>query len=99
MLNRDETGYDSTTEQTLVDPNYWMCECTTQFIHSRHGYEDVCERCGALEEDYPDARLADFQEVHCRACEHVYAEAHDDPVKRCPNCHNDDPEQTVYLQR
>lgn len=37
------------------------------------------------------------QEVHCLECDGVFEE-HDEFIKTCPRCGNDDPQQTVYLQ-
>lgn len=81
-----------------LDPRYWECCCETNFVHSKFGELDMCERCGALEEDSPDARSDEFDEVHCLTCDAVYPEIHGSRVKACPECGNTDAKQTVYLE-
>lgn len=36
-------------------PDYWDCECETNYIHSKS--ETVCDKCGATREESPDARV------------------------------------------
>ena len=29
-----------------LDPRYWECCCETNYVHSKFGELDMCERCG-----------------------------------------------------
>lgn len=37
-------------------PDFWDCECPSDYIHQRTDPNAVCEHCGAREEDQPDSR-------------------------------------------
>lgn len=85
--------------EVATDPRYWECYCDDHFVHSKFGEWDMCEKCGATEEDSPDARIEDFYEVHCLECDAVYPEIRGSQAKQCPNCGNTDVLKTVYLEK
>ena len=37
-------------------PDFWDCECPSDYIHQRTDPNAVCEHCGACEQDQPDSR-------------------------------------------
>ena len=39
---------------------YWECECDTNFIRSAQ--MNMCENCGAMKDDCPDARIGDLRQ-------------------------------------
>ena len=39
---------------------YWECECDTNFIRSAQ--MNMCENCGAMKDECPDARIGDVRQ-------------------------------------
>jgi len=38
----------------ILNPNYWDCECESDYIHPNT--DKKCNRCGALREEQPESR-------------------------------------------
>ena len=59
-----DTRYYFRTEQigniTLAS-DFWDCECEKDYIH--HKSQQKCRKCGAIEEDMPDARANELQDM------------------------------------
>jgi len=45
----------------MTTPAFWDCACQENYIHPRN--ESWCSRCGAKQEDRPDARLNEVKEM------------------------------------
>ena len=44
----------------LTTPDFWDCECSEKFIHSRQ--VERCAHCGAHRDEQPDSRLFEVDE-------------------------------------
>jgi len=47
------------SNDVATDPLYWDCECEDHYIHRKDHKE--CKRCGCIEEDMPDSRVAEVR--------------------------------------
>jgi hypothetical protein len=50
---------DKPNEETT--PDYWDCECTTDYIH--HKSVPSCDKCGCDKEDQPDSRVSEVDAI------------------------------------
>jgi hypothetical protein len=46
----------------LITADFWECDCTRNFIHSKIG-KPVCHLCETSHEECPDARIADIDRI------------------------------------
>jgi hypothetical protein len=44
-----------------TNPNYWDCECETNFIHAK-AQTLACSLCGMTEDESPDSRVNEIKE-------------------------------------
>ena len=51
----------NTANQIHTNPNYWDCECVTDYVHLKS--EDNCPVCGSYAEDQPDSRSDEVGEM------------------------------------
>ena len=45
-------------ENTETNPNYWDCECPTNYIHAKA--VNHCNACGGHQDDAPDSRESEL---------------------------------------
>jgi len=45
-----------------TNPNYWDCECETNFIHAK-AQTLACSLCGMTEDESPDSRVNEIKEL------------------------------------
>ena len=45
----------------LLNPNYWDCECKSNYIHKKTETHH-CVKCDTYEEDQPDSRQEEVNE-------------------------------------
>ena len=45
-----------------TNPNYWDCECETNFIHAK-SKTLACSLCGMTEDESPDSRVNEIKEI------------------------------------
>lgn len=62
MTNENEIPVsDIDRSEVETNPNYWDCSCKENYIHPK--VEMKCYVCGALQEDMPDSRSNEVQEM------------------------------------
>lgn len=57
--NHRSQALENKNEETT--PEYWDCECTTDYIH--HTSVPSCEKCGCDKEDQPDSRVSEVDAI------------------------------------
>ena len=45
-------------EDTTTNPNYWDCECPSDYIHAKA--VNYCNACGGHQDDAPDSRESEL---------------------------------------
>ena len=59
-------------EETVeTNPNYWDCECETNFIHAK-AQTLACSLCGMTEDESPDSRVNEIKELVIKDTEDEY---------------------------
>ena len=53
--------YKRRIKMILLNPNYWDCECESDYIHKKVE-TNHCVKCDTYEEDQPDSRQEDVNE-------------------------------------
>lgn len=51
----------------ITTDNYWDCECKSHYIHPKTTL--ICPRCGADQEEMPDARINELFQADTMAPE------------------------------
>lgn len=49
-----------TIDAIILHPDWWECECDTDFLHAK-SVKLECLKCGAIESECPDARVSDLK--------------------------------------
>ncbi|CAM3777528.1 hypothetical protein LIHA111178_07970 [Litorimonas haliclonae] len=45
----------------ITTPDYWDCECPTDYVH--RSFVSSCHLCGALREEQPDSRRTEVDQL------------------------------------
>lgn len=89
------------SDEIVLNPDFWDCECETNYIHSKQ--LDECPVCHAWQEEQPDSiqnevekffsdtqadLIASGYEWICPACSHFNKVIEWLPSVTCSKCHN-----------
>ena len=59
LMNSDPIEVNEITNDGTTTPEFWDCECETNYIHSKT--IPMCEACGTTSDEQPDSRLYELK--------------------------------------